>query len=616
MQSNSEVEATILLRDIEDLIDENPVTSHQIINNEATVFKLQEMRTSLRRYEKLLKKENLQQDLINQVACTLSSVKEYIKSSNDCKQKAELLQNKHSYHETCHKERSMLFVISDIQRIIAELINNFSVDLEALTDAELLQLKSDLSSKCELVNKAAQKYELILQTPFTKAEMLIDVKHIGDQYENLIQLKTDFTAKLHSLLQSRDVYKHNLFTASKLNIRLEKFSGSGDNFDYYTFKSNFNKLHERSTPKHLLTDLLKNNYLRDPAFTMVKSITDIENIWQRLQFAYGDVKHNMLSKKINQLSSIESLSRSKSPDSLVLTLSKIANLMKELVKLAEEHHIENYLYYGDALQRISTLLGDSLLSRWLAKSQHDTPPKESWNNLLQFIEKEQQLQQQKIILLGSTHNSTPKSPRTLDQPKTNKDHKHHGFNTFSFPICSICQSADGVSDHVSTSGPSGSRIIQYYTCKKFADVTPANRLSLLKEKGYCYQCLYPGAEASSGKHKEGRCQHDFVCQHDSHGRYTIRKHVLVCDEHKDNQANKDLLDKYKQRCIRSSNLPLFARNIKLSFVNRCYKSSVNSGEDNALHHSVFLLQTIVINNQQYTIFFDNGCSDFIVNTLQ
>ena len=219
MQSNSEVEATILLRDIEDLIDKNPVTSHQIINNEATVFKLQEMRTSLRGYEILLKKENLQQDLINQVACTLSSVNKFIKSSNDCKQKAELLQNKYSYHETCHEERSMLFVISDVQRIIAELINNFSVDLEALTDAELLQLKSDLSSKCELVNKAAQKYELILQTPFTKAEMLIDVKHIGDQYENVIQLKTDFTAKLHSLLQS-DVYKHNLFTASKLNILL------------------------------------------------------------------------------------------------------------------------------------------------------------------------------------------------------------------------------------------------------------------------------------------------------------------------------------------------------------------------------------------------------------
>ena len=207
----------------------------------------------------------------------------------------------------------------------------------------------------------------------------------------MIQLKTDFTAKLHSLLQSSDIYKHNLFTASKLNIRLEKFSGSGDNFDYYTFKSNFNKLHERSTPKHLLPDLLNNNYLRDSAFTIVKSITDIENIWQRLQFAYGDVKH-MLSKKINQLSSIESLSRSKSPDSLVLTLSKIANLMKELVKLAEEHHIENYLYCGNSLQRISTLLGDSLLSRWLAKSQHDAPPKESWNNLLQFIEKEQQLQ--------------------------------------------------------------------------------------------------------------------------------------------------------------------------------------------------------------------------------
>ena len=91
----------------------------------------------------------------------------------------------------------------------------------------------------------------------------------------------------------------------------------------------------------------------------------------------------------------------------------------------------------------------------------------------------------------STHNSTPKSPRTLDQPKTNKDHKHHGFNTFSFPICSICQSADGVSDHVSTSGPSGSRIIQYYTCMKFADVTPANRLSSTQGKGVLLSVSLP-----------------------------------------------------------------------------------------------------------------------------
>lgn len=53
----------------------------------------------------------------------------------------------------------------------------------------MLQLKTDLSSKNELVNKIAQKYELILQTSFNTAEVLLDVQNIGHSYEKLIQIK-------------------------------------------------------------------------------------------------------------------------------------------------------------------------------------------------------------------------------------------------------------------------------------------------------------------------------------------------------------------------------------------------------------------------------------------
>jgi len=54
--------------------------------------------------------------------------------------------------------------------------------------------------------------------------------------------------------------------------------------------------------------------------------------------------------------------------------------------------------------------------------------------------------------------------------------------TSADPVCAICDSPDATNDHVSTSGPGGSRIIQYYSCKKFAELSPANRLSLLKSK--------------------------------------------------------------------------------------------------------------------------------------
>jgi len=159
--------------------------------------------------------------------------------------------------------------------------------------------------------------------------------------------------------------------------------------------------------------------------------------------------------------------------------------------------------------------------------------------------------------------------------------------------------------HVSTSGPGGSRIIQYYSCKKFAELSPANRLSLLKSKGLCFQCLFPAADASSGRHKEGKCQHDFTCQHESHQRYPVHS-----------QANKDLLERFKQRFItRSTSLPSFARNISLSFhstFSYVSQTTINGDGDSINDKGLFLLQTVNINRNNFTIFYDNGCSDFIV----
>ena len=80
-------------------------------------------------------------------------------------------------------------------------------------------------------------------------------------------------------------------------------------------------------------------------------------------------------------------------------------------------------------------------------------------------------------------------------------------------------------------------------------MTPAERFDTVKSKGYCFQCLLPGARWSEGKHKDGSCQHDFVCKHPSHTKYRRNKHVLLCEEHMGNKENLDLLESYKTRCI-------------------------------------------------------------------
>ena len=142
-------------------------------------------------------------------------------------------------------------------------------------------------------------------------------------------------------------------------------------------------------------------------------------------------------------------------------------------------------------------------------------------------------------------------------------------------------------------------------------MSPANRHAVLITKGFCVQCLFPGANASTGKHKEGKCQRDFSCPHPSHQNFP-RKHVLVCQDHKDTTANKNLLETYKSRYMKNPNLPSFAKNISLSFHSRSFQSTSQNQSATSTEKGIYLLQKIVINQKVFTIFYDNGCSNFLV----
>jgi len=83
---------------------------------------------------------------------------------------------------------------------------------------------------------------------------------------------------------------------SSLKIKLSKLKGYSSSTDIYSFQNDFEKLHLRTTPKYLLRDLLRNNFLDEPALSLVKGIVDIDSIWERLKLAYGDPR-TMLNKK-------------------------------------------------------------------------------------------------------------------------------------------------------------------------------------------------------------------------------------------------------------------------------------------------------------------------------
>lgn len=625
MPSPASINIKVLIQEVEDTIDENPI--HPGADFNETIMKLSELRKSIRHNEQSLLTETPDKDLTQAVMMTLSSIKEYIKEANDSKLKSKLTQTKQEADTMQRKQKSLRFMIDDSEHSIEELIKEFTRQPNKCTDEELIQMKTNLSSSINLINEVSKRLESIFTTENDNYDIQESTNKLLERYEHLNNIKSSYTESLNYEIEERQVYKQKLFSESNLNICLERFSGYSDSIDFYTFKSKFEKLHLRTTPKHLLADLLKNNFLCDPALSCVKTLDDIEEIWKRLQFAYGDVMM-MLQKKINQLATQNPISRSRDVNSIVNSLSKIINLIKELKSLAETHNVKNYLYYGGAIQKVYHLLGDSRLSRWLSQiSDEDLSPEQTWSRLCKFLEDELKIQQQKLIVKSSysqdqepkmKHPKSQQPTQHQDASKTTRNQRY-GYSSSSSsipsePICFICNSKDGTNDHVSTLGPGGTRILQYYTCKKFVELTPADRLSLLKEKGYCFQCLFPGADATTPKHKEGRCQRDYTCQHSSHEKYPNRKHVLVCNEHKDEQCNKELLATYKQRCIRNSNLPLFSRNISLTFhVHESFKTRQYSNDATTTdERGIYLLQTICIDDIPYTIFFDNGCSDFIV----
>ena len=139
--------------------------------------------------------------------------------------------------------------------------------------------------------------------------------------------------RLKNEISERKIDKHQLSKEKLLNIKLGKFSGINSSRDYYTFKDEFEKLHLRTTPETMLPELLTNNYLEDPALSLVKNIRNIDKIWKGLKKAYGDTKI-MLSKRLTELENLKPIWKIKSSAKIAQRLRKIISTIKDLIQLS------------------------------------------------------------------------------------------------------------------------------------------------------------------------------------------------------------------------------------------------------------------------------------------
>ena len=155
---------------------------------------------------------------------------------------------------------------------------------------------------------------------------------------------------------------------------------------------------------------------------LVKDVTDVDDIWKRLKESYGDCRI-LLQKKMEKIDTFQGLWNQKGPEKVIEGLSKIINLMRDLMHLAKDHSIENKLYLGDSLERIAALFGKNRLHRWLTLSCHkelsDGEPQ--WTKLITFLEKEIKINQQKLLLTSKQPKPAPTTPPLLDNNKSKGD---------------------------------------------------------------------------------------------------------------------------------------------------------------------------------------------------
>ena len=611
-----------LADDIDDFIEENPLQLiwSSIEDIDDCVERVEKLRTTYRNLHKGLKDDlgdSYEEKFSKVYERRIADIKIYFKEAKSKRAELRVKELGKKDIEENTKSRSIEFLVEEIYRTVSELEREFSENLTEIDNDEVIKRKNSHSETQRKVESLAIKFKELLKIPSSKIENIEEMK---EEYRRLLEMKQTYTDNLHQELTVREIEKKASFNSAEINIKLPVFKGYNSELDIYTFQTTFEKLYSESTPKSLLADLLKNNFLGDPASILVKSVDNIREIWRRLKFAYGDPK-TMLQRKLNEIGGDVEIWRIKDPEKLIEGLSKIVNIARDLMKLAKEHHIKSRLYNGDALERIYKMMGEVRVTRWLTYScDEDLEDEELWKALIKFLEKEQRVQQQKFLICGKFNETTVK-PR-VEKKEERLPVRRQGAHLIETELdqrkeieSEVCQFC-GQSDHVKTRGPYGD-IIQYYSCEKFVKMNPYQRCEELRRLGFCIQCLFPGAKQNTGKHKEGKCQHDFSCKHPVHGRFPAKKHVLVCNEHRNMEANKKLLEEFRTKCIlKNDELPSFSKNIQLSFhtATEMHSNTTTSYQQSSSHSqetAIYILQTIEVDKKKYTIFYDTGCSDLV-----
>ena len=242
------------IEEIDDFIDENPVDEKTPLSTmESNVKKAEELRFSIR----LRSKEEGCDPTNNSYATVMTNIKRYIKQIKQSMIDSRARED--TQHTFIHGQSvafEINYLTTKLMFVKEKMVNN----MKDLSDDDVIKLKTDAVSSDKVLEKVSERIvKLIASSNITDSKKIDEVKK---RYEEDILLQKHFFNKIDSEYKSRELGKLKTLNQSKLNIKLAKFKGYNSTLDIYSFKRDFDKLHERSVPTNLMADVLKNNFLK------------------------------------------------------------------------------------------------------------------------------------------------------------------------------------------------------------------------------------------------------------------------------------------------------------------------------------------------------------------
>ena len=275
--SQLQTEQATLADDINDFLDENNLDDNisDIEDIESCISRIEQLRSKYRRTHKDLSKlsDNYEINYGKEFLETITSIKCYIKEANRRKGMIRQLQ-KEADVEKKDNERKMevqkqikrneacQFQINEINQLMKQLNEEFKIKPDEIEDEHLLQMKNEIKENNNKMDRLSSRIkDLLSLTQAWDLEQEEAIRKITADYQHLVTRKNEYCTFIKEECSRRELSKEESFKISNLNIKLQKFRGYESSADIYTFRSEFEKVYSRSTPRRILPDVLKNNFL-------------------------------------------------------------------------------------------------------------------------------------------------------------------------------------------------------------------------------------------------------------------------------------------------------------------------------------------------------------------